>query len=825
MDMLNELKRCPKELFPLLSETDKQKFIPKDFNEDEYDEDGYEPIPELKRHRNRFYYFAMRCLENSFDHLKFHIDLGNYCFKSYDQIIEEVPRKRRWIKRVMAFGNLVDFEENKRPQEWEDKLDKLTELEKPDTYITETTPHYHFDGEGDVKNIGLKWIDDYDKSQIWPSVSEIDKDGALAKPRNESPDYWLSLYELPALAFYQVLFETSSGRVKISAEQVIADYKTKIHGFLNDVLEGKIESGFSKEDLENELSNRSLHIKNIPKAVIKYLLSKSSESLEEKGNKRLLEFMAENDMMLSRVERQTKHHNRKPGSKDYIPLKSGNMADFLARDLIRLQKPLNQDQGKANSTEFQVLQAKLAFFGKNKETLNETFRLCNLINAENAHPFLYKMDVLKHKGILDFYTKYLSLRSDFIQQCVQEKKYADYHFLKLGDLNQDIKQLIEKQQNAILNLPRGLFRQPVLNALKSAGTSRDLALRLESEPRANVAFIIKEYFSAVRKDSPQEFYEFNRSYDLLNKLYDTRRPRSRDSLPEIPFSQRELEQKASEIKQELEQKIEDHIRKNKVTKAADKERIKANYLNQYKHFTDDEKQIRLAKTCDMVLFMLADQLYTKGDFLFDQDEKVKDLSLGEKYKLKVISPNADRSILSQEVSVALPLYYGPQTRSRKEIIRKHIKVKNIGDFRAFLKDRRIYGLLPFVTAEHIEYEAVKRELLEFERSRETVFRTIIDFESLVISQKRLVPNVDGYIEHKEILKQVNNLSEDQRILMSNLRNTFCHSQYPRYDHFKDKIDGSQFNELNQAGASEMSIIVQLKKLTIAYYEQAMAMVL
>ena len=80
MDMLNELKRCPKELYPLLSKEDKEKFIPKDFNDEEYDTDEYESVPELKRKDNRFNYFALRYLDNSFEHLKFYIDLGNYCF-------------------------------------------------------------------------------------------------------------------------------------------------------------------------------------------------------------------------------------------------------------------------------------------------------------------------------------------------------------------------------------------------------------------------------------------------------------------------------------------------------------------------------------------------------------------------------------------------------------------------------------------------------------------------------------------------------------------------------------------------------------------------
>jgi hypothetical protein len=831
MDMVNELKRCPKELFLLLSKEDQAKFIPKDFDEDSYDPDEYNTIPELKRKTNRFYYFALRYLDTTFQNLKFHIDLGNYCYRTYDQEIEEIPRKRRWIKRMMAFGNLTDFDETPRPQEWIEKLFKVADGEKPDTYITDTTPHYHFDACSDVKNIGLKWIDHFDNAHVWPKTSTIDESGAEPKPRNKAPDFWLSLYELPAIAFYQILYQ--NGIASLSAEQVIAVHKGKIEKFLSQIEEGILTDSFNQQSLEAELKKRGLQRNHLPRHVMNFLLSKQDKSFEEKSLFRLEKLKEENDRMLGKVIRQKSHYRRRPGSKDYIAMKSGNMADFLARDMIQLQKPLEQEKGKANPTEFQILQAKLAFFGKNKETLADTLRLCNLIDSGNPHPFLLKTNIENCSGILEFYIQYLELRGEYLNQCLQKKNYTRYHYLKLNNEQKDIKALMKKQKEAVMNLPRGLFHKPIFDALKNSEKTKKLAEELEKKDRVNVSFIIREYFRKIGDDDYQEFYSYKRSYELLNKLYDERRDRDRSPVRPVYFTEQELKAKEKEIKQKLEKRIQQHIQKNKFQTPEDKARVQANYRKQYKQFLENEKQIRLFKTCDMVLFLMVDQLYRKGNFLFDGDkgkQHAHELEICQKYKLREIKPDSEKSILSEQVGAQLRVYYPEKEKDHfKIIVREHMKIKNYGDFRAFLKDRRVTGMLPYIEAQKVQYEAVKRELETFGGSRLSVLEKVIEFEKAAIKKYSLHPNNEGYIRHEDILKKVPGITSEKLEQMKQLRNVFCHSQYPPYALFAGQINRSGFNQLKNYRAEkpeigENSIVLQLKKMALDYYMEALEIV-
>ncbi len=212
LDMVNELKRCPKELYPLLNDEDREKFKVK-IEDIEFDsEEEYKAMPVLKRSSNRFFYFVLRYLDSELQNLKFHIDLGNYCFHVYDQEIEGTIRKRRWIKKMTEFGNLEDLADDKRPSEWVEKTQKLEDrdIDKAEIYVTDTTPHYHINGQ----NIGIKFINNYPKlksrNEIWPDLPDFDNTNKTGKPKNVVPDCWLSLYELPSIVFYHLVQQQNS---------------------------------------------------------------------------------------------------------------------------------------------------------------------------------------------------------------------------------------------------------------------------------------------------------------------------------------------------------------------------------------------------------------------------------------------------------------------------------------------------------------------------------------------------------------------------------------------------------------------------------------
>ena len=118
LDMLNDLKKCPKELFELLSKEKQQKFREKDAPDDT--EDGQETL--MRRYSDRFPYFAIRyCDENEvFENLRFHIDLGKYYFKFYEkQTIDGGTYQRALDKRLKTFGRIKEVK-SKVKQEWDE---------------------------------------------------------------------------------------------------------------------------------------------------------------------------------------------------------------------------------------------------------------------------------------------------------------------------------------------------------------------------------------------------------------------------------------------------------------------------------------------------------------------------------------------------------------------------------------------------------------------------------------------------------------------------------------------------------------------------------
>lgn len=870
LDMVNELKRCPKHLYPLLHESDKKKFLKLEEEQEtalEEIDEGYEALPILKRSSNRFFYFALKYFDTVFKDVKFHIDLGNYCFHVYNKEVDGEQRIRRWIKKMTAFGNLNDFTDDKRPKEWVEKIQRIEDrdIESEDIYLTQTTPHYHINGH----NIGLKFRHDYVQladNKKWPELPDFVMERAKATtPRTLAPDCWLSLYELPAMAFYQLLYQNKMA--KETAEKIIRSHVDSMNKFFKDIENEKLKPGFDDIPFIEELNKRGLEKSFIPKPLVKYLTTKPTESFEVKAKNMLEVLINETEQMLKKVVRQKNNYFQKPGSKDYVEMKSGNMADFLARDIIRLQKPVDGMKGKPNSTEFQVLQAKLAFFGANKQSLNAIFRNLHLINGDNPHPFLYEITIEKSFGILDFYIQYLQKRKSYLEVCKDRSQYQDYHFLKMGRRRKEhgenyIKTLAKEFRTVnVHNLPRGLFLKPILDSLSTNEKTQALAGELKQLKRVNTAHIIEQYFTQVLGDSPQEFYNYKKSYDFLDKIFDTRQSYEMRQTRVKKFkTTEELTELTKKINEDtydnqlirlMHQKIKHEIEKAQGSKNrlsdSEKNDLKEKYWNRYKAFTENEKQIRLAKTCDMVLFMMVDRIL-RINFIVDEGslkkrketDETKSVVFGEGYSLLGIKADTDKGILELQTEARIELSYSyetnmdrllkvsgaksvPHTEQIKTILREQIKIKDYGDFRALMKDRRISTLLPYATEEPIYFEALKKELELYQDVRIKVLDIIHDFERKAIKSKGL-KKVNGkpFISHEQILDAFSGYDHLKRIKIEKLRNAFCHSQYPDYLLFKDEIDGTGINRLkdyniNNKMVLEFSLAIQFKNLTKKYY--------
>ena len=213
------------------------------------------------------------------------------------------------------------------------------------------------------------------------------------------------------------------------------------------------------------------------------------------------------------------------------------------------------------------------------------------------------------------------------------------------------------------------------------------------------------------------------------------------------------------------------------------------------------------------------------------------------YKLSEIKPNSDKGILNLQTKVELPIHFTYETNKdkifkvygeksnqsdlqKRTIVREKIKIKNAGVFRGFLKDRRISSLLPYLPDVEIQFEALNKELDWYNEARMEVFKKIYVFERKVVNEKGLKKYEDKvYIDHEDILKSIISETDERFVLIKELRNAFSHSTYPAYLLFKDKIDGSGFNELKNYSKEKeeefksKSIVIQFKNLTIKYYNE------
>lgn len=852
LDMVNELKRCPAALYPLLSTPDRDRF--KALPEDEATslEEEYEAMPILKRSSNRFYYFALRFFDRQFKTLRFEIDLGNYCFNSYGQVIGDAARTRRWMKRMTAFGRLEDFA-GERPPHWQDKVLTIAERSSTDAkvYVTDTTPHYHINNF--TIGLALKNQQEYEASRangtLWPPLPAYD---AGQKPNGNQPDMWLSLYELPAMMFYHLLQQQHPQLP--TAEAIVAAQRKKIKSFFAVVASGQLASGScTPAGLDALLAEKGLERQQVPKAILQYLQGNGQPDYAAKAARLLQTLIDETKERISKVAVIKAGAKQRPGSKDYTPLKNGHLADFIARDMLLLQPATDTDKGKANGTEFQVLQASIAYFAANKASLPALFALCNLTGSGNPHPFLQQIDVQQCNGLLDFYTAYLDKRLGFLQAKLKEGHFAKYHFLKLSREKQKpadtyIKELAAKlNDSVVINLPRGLFLQPLLTLLKADAAGAAVAAEAAAMQRVNTAWLIDAYFKQVRQDGPQAFYQFGRAYELLDKLYDTRsKNEMRKALPHAYHTPAQLATMQVDIMERLKQKTNADLRKPGKNRPLSQHETASGISDAnwraYKYFTEDEKDIRWNKTCDMVLFMMADELLRK-EFLTDGTQLKKQtqgaaaqVNIGEGYKLAAIAPDAESSLLALQTSASIAMPYRFETSMAKilyvdgatsvpgdvqykTVVQPTIKIKNYGDFRGLLKDRRITSLLPYIADETVQFDALRRELEWYEGARIKVFEKVQAFELAAATAE------DGntQIKHNTLLQRYLPADSLRFAELRQLRNAFSHSMYPDWLLFKDKVNGGQFNTLQQhttaQPARQHSVALQLLNLVNVYYDE------
>lgn len=305
LDMINELRKCPKPHYEVLSKEARDEFkddatviwerehgheaiVNEETQETDDDQrlsetiDKNTPRSTFVRWEDRFPLMALKYIDmtSMFEDIRFQLNLGKYRFAFYmhnkKHSVDGQERLRVLQKEIHGFGRPVEVDEQKALK-WGSIFDQKTiqdglTIKEPDKegqtpYITEQRSQYAIDEK--AHSIGLRWegwnatgmsqkhYGDLDSKKMFvpylPSVPIKEDKQTNQAESLLAPQCTLSLYELSGVLFYQYLM-TKYNNSKFDAEKIIKETFGNLQQFLKDVANGTITpvAGEPVKDIEAE---------------------------------------------------------------------------------------------------------------------------------------------------------------------------------------------------------------------------------------------------------------------------------------------------------------------------------------------------------------------------------------------------------------------------------------------------------------------------------------------------------------------------------------------------------------------------------------------
>ncbi|MFA6040803.1 MAG: type VI-B CRISPR-associated RNA-guided ribonuclease Cas13b [Methylophilus sp.] len=802
LDMVNELARCPSLLYPILPKSEQELYkIALDINEEQNASDDGSALLFI-RHDERFIALMMRYFDetHAFESLRFQIDLGDFYFAAYPKTLyDDINETRRLKQKLLTFARLNEVESSPIPQQWQALIRDSKDIDENDLspYLVDTTAHYHLLDD----NIAIKLTTL--QTKIYPEL----KTNTLIQNRYLSPanpvaDFWLSKHEMLHIGFYHLLLQRHKELPKLTIEHVFEEYKKTLHNFFDHIAQNPQDYA-STEALKTLAQNytysplkQTLMLDEVP-SVIKASLLQQASKHQNKSLATITNLLEIGDKRLAALERSIStdkdDKSTRAGDKKQRPVKAGIMADHLAQDIVRLQPPQDDTahKGKPTSLIVSELQARLAFYGRDKAQLPALCKAMKLIeNSDSSknHPFLASVLAGNHLGIIGFYQSYYKARAVYLNRVfieIKQQPTAHYHWLKTATRDKadfSLQSHIAKLKQQPLNLPRGLFFPYIKHALLQLKHAT-LTQAINQSPRLNSSYLIALYYQHVLQDQSQAVYEKSREYKIIAQAYDTRQGKAKfQALAAHPVDT----QQTFGQHNATQQKIKQHLQ----TKYKDEP--KTQQLSAYRQFEKNEKNIREIRSQDQVLFLASQQLLALNQGLNSHISKLKLHQL-------------DKDILDAQTPYQLSIH-------GKTIQQAAIRVKKIGEFRRFLKDRRLKGLLSYYGQTEIAREIIAKELEEYQRLRLEIFEVLHQFESNSFQQYGLDADYQGS-EHGKLLSayfKANPQADSQAKIhcMLILRNAFAHNQYPTFEPkypLADNMIKAAIQELHQQHAPKVAL--------------------
>ena len=756
LDMLNELQKCPSELFETFNRDDRALFEVRYTNSNDEAENATrncadEDINLMRRHGDRFTQLALQYISELArtiqPNIVFQLSLGKYRYKFYDRAPfhhGEKDHVRVLQKEINGFGPL-SLVEKQRGEKYKKILRKVNngdsgQLYDADTaqtcpYLTDQYARFAVTGN----RIGLMWNDKnlhILKGLCYlPNLPEPSATNNPIEPwsldksmieRNVAPRAWLSTFDLPAFLFLHLL----GGNPFV---EIVKTYESLTRLF-NDIHQGTRYPYFDKllpndsNARQNEIRNRKklldpllyndyqLHVNNVPDKVVEYLVGSGLGDLQIAKHQADERFCQWADKEVAKRRDELKHRfarlekeldtvgtrDNRIGRKSYAEIRPGKLSRYLAKDIVAMTRSMDGvGKDKPSGLDFNVLQSAIAlFYYDGEKPLKETDlgAMLRQVVGTNRHPFIEKMMDKNIYDTIDLYQEYLIAKIDYYQDLLHSRNYTEAWFLREAYRNFAIK------TNEYMHGDEGLAaRYPRTLQLPDGLFSEAIREQL----RVNETTRNNPYIQAALNDEKN-----GHSAAYLLNVYFTR-VLGDDSQPFYRGQDSRYKRHYQLFDTLLgkdtylpEEEIASRLRKNgddaaPIRIVIDKYRGQteryAKLMHQLRELQRNERDIRRYRNEDMILFLLAKKLlltFKGNDF--------------EQFRLQDIVPIGDRrsktdSILNQaidfEVRIDLldecykPIKDSSDRPMQRTIRQENMKLKNYGDFYKFLYDSRIGPLL------------------------------------------------------------------------------------------------------------------------------------
>lgn len=396
---------------------------------------------------------------------------------------------------------------------------------------------------------------------------------------------------------------------------------------------------------------------------------------------------------------------------------------------------------------------------------------------------------------------------------ILRKHYADNVSLQEA-LNNDAPNKLNPTHNAGYLITR--FYQTVLkdNAQPFYNTATSFTRQKENGQTETFSFKrAYELFSVLKNDKESFFpYElkplFMTSDEIQERILAKRLNVSGEPMAKLGKKGKDARDEQGNImwQRQLTQEIEEYVNslsdrdlklsqnQSREEKKKEREEKREALLRRLTHQVVDvknnERALRRYKTQDMVLFLLA-----KDMFVQLLSEQAQDIN----WKQMRLSKVCNTAFLRQTLTFRVPVQVGDKTIYVEQ---ENMSLKNYGEFYRFLNDDRLMSLLcniiegikPNKNNELvIRHTDLMSELAAYDQKRSTVFKLIQDIEDIVIKTnanladpdsldfwvKEGLPRRNNFASMLELIDKLNvtSLTAEEKKLLVAIRNAFGHNSY------------------------------------------------